>query len=245
MIKKINVFMLVFMLTCFSLQTIAYAISMAAFTENNHQTVKRGETAQFFIFFWNPEDEPSPVRLEATEVPEELIVIITPNDFMLNSSLVTEFPAEKGRNYVNTKQGLMMTTSVKVSVKVPRTAELESYDVVITATAGSLSKQVSTLLEKKFRFTVNATSLTFSENLYQIGKDVTSGIVDTGKRITGMAPVATVNSGVVFLILLVICLLVVSWVIYKKLRRRSNTQYPNLSYFLGPLLLCIVILNKP
>ena len=131
MIKKINVFIIVFMLTCFSLQIIVYGMSMAAFTENNHASVKRGETVVFSILFWNPENEPFPVRLKATQVPEELVVIIKPNDFMLNSSLVTEFPAERGRNYINTEQGMMMTTPVKVLVKAPRTMEPGDYDVVM------------------------------------------------------------------------------------------------------------------
>jgi len=210
------------MLTCFSLQIIVYGLTMAAFTEKNSVTVKRGETAQFFIFFWNPEDEPSPIRLKPSEIPDGLVVIITSDDFMLNPSLVTKFPAEKERNYVNTEQGLMMTTPVRVLVKVPRDIELGSYDVVVTATAGSPSEAVSSLLEKKFKFTVNVTSLTLFESLVQTGKDITSGIKDitsgiinAGKGITGMATEVYVNFGAVFSILLVIGILVGSWIIYK------------------------------
>jgi len=207
------------MLTCFFLQIIVYGLTMAAFTEKNSVTVKRGETAQFFIFFWNPEGEPSPIRLKPSEIPEGLVVIITSDDFMLNSSLVTKFPAEKERNYVNTEQGLMMTTPVRVLVKVPRDMELGSYDVVVTATAGSSSEAVSSLLEKKFKFTVNVTSLTFFESLVQTGKDIKSGIIEAGKGITGRATEVYVNLGAVFLILLVIGILVISWAIFKlKLR---------------------------
>lgn len=219
MIKKINVFVIAFMLTCFSLQIIAYGISMAAFTENNHALVNRDETAEFFILFWNPENGPFPIRLKATEVPEGLVVIIKPNDFMLNSSLVTEFPAEKGRNYVNTKQGLMMTTPVKVLVKVPKTIEPGSYNVVVTATAGSPSEVVSTLLEKKFKFTVNVTSLTFSENLSKTTEKLTSGLSDVGKKITGMFAAADIDPRIALLTSVVIGIFVVSWVVYKRKSR--------------------------
>jgi len=204
MIKKINVFFLVFMLTCFSLQIIVHGLSMAAFTENNYASVNRDETAQFFIFFWNPEDEPSPVRLKATQTSEELVVIIKPDDFMLNSSLVTEFPAEKDRNYVNTEQGLMMTTPVKVLVKVPRAMEPGTYDMVVTATAGNPSEAVSTFLEKNFKFTVNVTSLAFFESLVQTGKDITSGITDAFKGITGMAPAGPATDFTLLIILIIV-----------------------------------------
>lgn len=213
MIKKINVFIIVFMLTCFSLQMIAHSLSMAAFTENNHLVVKRGETGEFFILFWNPENESFPVRLKTTQIPEGLAVVVNPNDFMLDPSLVTEFPAEKSRNYINTKQGLMMTTPVKVLVKIPRTMELGSYDVEVTATVGNPSETVSTLLEKKFKFTVNVTSLTFFESLTQTAKDLIPEMSDVEKGITGMFTTANMDLRIVFVILTVMGIFVVVWII--------------------------------
>ena len=216
MIKKISIFIFVFVLTCFSIQIVVYSISMAAFTENNYMTVKGGETAEFFIFFWNPEYEPFPVRLKATEVPEGMVVIIIPDDFILNSSLVTKFPAESGRRYINTEQGLMMTTSVKVLVKVSRTMELGGHEIVVKATVGTPSEAVSTLLEKNFRFNFNVTSLTFFENLAQTGKEISSGITDALKGVTGMVTAATSNLVVVFSIIIIIGIFVVFWIIYKR-----------------------------
>ncbi len=204
------------MLTYFSLQIVAYGISMAALTEKDHVSVIRGETTEFFILFWNPEPEPFPIRLKTTQVPEDFVVIVTPNDFMLNSSLVTGSPVERGRNYVNTKQGLMLTTPVKVLVKVPKTIEPGNYDLIVTATAGNPSEVVSTLLEKKFKFTVNVTSLTFSERLTQLGRQLASELNDIGKGITGMFAAADIDTRVALLASVVIGIFVVSFVVYKR-----------------------------
>lgn len=189
---------------------------MAAFTEKDHMSVSRGETTEFLIFFWNPEDEPFPVKLKATQVSEELVVIIQPNDFMLNSSLVTGLPAEKGRIYVNTEQGMMMTTPVRILVKVPRTMEPGSYDVVVTATVGSPSEAVSTFLEKNFKFTVDVTSLTFSESLSKTGEGLISGISDIGKGITGMFAAAAPTDFILLIISLIILAFVIWFIRFRK-----------------------------
>jgi hypothetical protein len=196
---------------------------MAAFSENNYAKVNRGETAQFFIYFWNPEEESSPVRVKATEVPEGLSVIITPNDFMLNSSLVTEFPAEKGRNYISTNQGLMMTMPVKVLVKVPKSMKLGGYNLVITATSGNPSKMVSSVLEKKFKFTVDVVTPSFFEKTPTIGKtnqpkgneslsQQPKGNESLSQRITGMFAAAQ-STDFILIIISIIILAFVIWFI--------------------------------
>jgi hypothetical protein len=187
---------------------------MAAFSDNNYAKVNRGETTEFIIFFWNPENEPFPVRLRATEVPEGLIVIITPNDFMLNSSLVTEFSVEKGDHYVNTQYGLMKTTPVRVLVKLPKTLELKSYDIVITATVGNPSSGVSALLEKKFKFTVDVVSQGIFETTQpETTTEVTTTRPTVGNEtqgITGMFVAGRLTD----LILLLISIIVLAFVIW-------------------------------
>lgn len=218
--KKINILILVFMLTSFSLQISVHGLSMAAFSEKTSEQVERGETAEFFILFWNPEDEPFPVRLRATEVPEGLIVIITPNDFMLNSSLVTEFSVEKGGHYVNTPYGLMKTTPVRVLVKVPKTMELKSYDVVITATVGNPSGGVSALLEKKFKFTVDVVS----QGLFETTQPETTTEVTTTKPtvgnetqgITGMFVAGRLTDFILLLISIIVLAFVIWFIRFRK-----------------------------
>ena len=212
--KKFSI-LITLILSCLYLQNFVYGISMAAFSEKNSMQIVRGETAEFFIFFWNPENEPSPVRLRATEVPDDLIIVITPSDFILNYSLVTEFPAEEGMQYINTQYGLMKTTPVKVTVKVPKTVEPGNYDFVVTATAGTPSGEVSAMLEKKFKFTVNVATSTFFETttLLETTTELTTAQPageNTIQRITGMITASPFTD----LILLIVSVMTLAFVVW-------------------------------
>lgn len=213
--KKIK--KLIPILTCIIIfliiQTFVHGISMSSFVEKDLKQVEKGGTTQFDILFWNPSSNPFRIRLRAIEVPEELIVIIIPNDFMLNSSLVTKFPADKGKHYMNTQYGLMETTPVKVIVKVPKMMELKNYDVFVKATAGNPSRGISTLLEKTFKFTVEVTSPpTLSEGLGETTGRISETIGDISSGITGMTAAGPATN-LVLLIISVILLAFVIWFI--------------------------------
>jgi len=194
---------------------IVQAAGFGSSQKNTYSQVKKGETAEFTILFWNVKDSSIPINLKVRQVPEDMPVIIRPDEFILNSSKVTEFPAESGKDYVNTQYGLMRTTPVRVLVKVPDDTEEGEYEVLIDAVAGESITGISTLLEKTFKFSVNVTSLTFFERLSKVPEKLISGISDIGKGITGMFTTPA-DSRIVLIILIIIGISVVFWIIYKR-----------------------------
>jgi hypothetical protein len=139
-------------------------------------------------------------------------VIINPKELTLDYSKVTTFPAERGRHYVDTKQGLMKTTPVDVLVKVPKTFEPGEYDVYVNIVAGEITSGVSTLFEKTLKFTVKVIS-------YRPKSTTTTIKIEkepvTADKITGMITRTFFNPYLIFITLLVIVILFVVWRIYK------------------------------
>lgn len=188
------------------------AISLGTTSEGTYAEVLRGETAKFTILLWNSENASFPVRFNIFQIPNGLTVIINPKELKLNYSKVTTFPAERGRHYIDTKQGLMKTTPVDVLVKVPNNFQIGEYDIYINIVAGEITAGVSTLFEKTLKFTVKVISYRPKSTTTTI-KIVEEPV--TVDKITGMVTRTFFNPYLIFITLLVIVILFVVWRIYK------------------------------
>ncbi len=200
-------------LTIFSFllfQAKSHALGFEASLENSISSARRGETAEFTILFWNSQNSSIPIQLRAKSVPDGMSVLIFPDYFLLNYSKVTKFPAERGKTYINTKQGLMKTFPVKVLVKVSKKVELGKYDVYIDAIAGKSSKGISTLLEKNFKLTVNVVS--FKETTTSSIQERVNVTKNLWRRITGKF---TTPSYLPIFLMIMVAIFVLSWIIYK------------------------------
>ena len=188
------------------------AISFGTTSEGTYAEVLRGETGKFTILLWNSENASFPVRFNVFQIPNGLTVIINPRELKLNYSKVTTFPAEGGRHYVQTKQGLMKTTPVDVLVKVPNNFQSGEYDIYINIVAGEITTGVSTLFEKTLKFTVKVISYRpkTTTTTIKIEKEPVAP-----EKITGMVTRPFFDIRTILIILFIIAILFVFWRIYK------------------------------
>ncbi len=204
-------FMIVLLIVLF-LPTV-HSINLSTLRKNKYSRVRIGESTELTVLFWNSEDLSFPIELNVKQVSKNLSVLITPKLFIIEHSLVTQFPAEAGKEYVDTPQGLMKATPVRIIIKPSNNAGLGEYDVYIKATAGSPGAGVTTLLERTFKLTVNVTSPpTFSEKLSEITGGVTETTKDITSRITGMIPAGS-TTDLTLLIISIIILAFILWLI--------------------------------
>lgn len=227
--NKTKISIVSILLTFLLLQNTVLALVLGSEQKNTHAEMKPGETTEFTILFWNIEDTSIPIRLKPRHVPEDMSVTIQPEEFLLNYSKVTSFPAPKGRDYVNTQYGLMLTTPVKVLVKVGESVETGEYVVYVTATSGKPTTGISILFEKTFLLSIKVTEPPkppeppesgIIQTISEMSKDLTSRITkmtkDLPSKLTGMATAATAKANVVILFLSIVSILVIAWFIHKR-----------------------------
>jgi len=206
---KLNVcinFFVFFVLFSLSLNIIQ-AINLSTLQKNNYSRVKPGETTEFTILFWNVEDSAFSISLKVTQAPEDMIVIIRPKEFMLNSSEDIE---SSDVEYINTQNGIFKAIPVRILVKAPK--ELGEYNIIISAAAGEPGSGISSLLEKKFKFTVDVVTPSFFETTTTEGITTTQPKVNESisQRITGMVTAGPLTD----FILLIISIIVLAFVIW-------------------------------
>lgn len=195
------------------------AISLGTLVKNTRSQVMRGETAKFTILLWNSENYSFPVKLRATQVPEGLLVIITPKEFMMNYSRMDSYSTESKIEYINTQYGLMKTIPVEVLVKTSNSVNLGEYDVYVNLAAGESTTGISTIFEKTFKFKVEVVyyipSIT-TTTLRKTEEKITPNINESIKeKITGMFSKVLVDSHIILIACLMIGIFLVFWTIYK------------------------------
>jgi hypothetical protein len=191
------------------------SINLGVLQKNTESNVRRGETAEFTIFFWSIEDSPSLIKLRVKESPENMSVIIKPDEFLLNSSTGDYSGGE--REYVNTPQGLKLMTPVKILAKVSEKIKYGDYVLSVVVTAGQPQGGVSTVIEKTFLLEVHVVSVGFFEKVEE-GVEKTSGLIsDVIKKITGMVSAVAEGNNILLLFASAIVIIVVYWMIKRRL----------------------------
>ena len=199
------VFFTIFLLS----QNIVQTINLSAIQKDNYSKVSQGGTTEFTILFWNVENSPFPINLKVTQAPENMVIIIKPNEFILNSSESIE---SSDIEYISTQNGIIKTFRVRVIVKIPEGMELGEHDIIISATAGEPKTGVSTLLEKKFKFTVDVVHPSFFESTTTI-KGITTTQPTEGNVLQGVTGMVTSGYLTDFM-LLIISIIALAFVIW-------------------------------
>jgi len=200
--KKIII--ILFLLTI----STAQAASLGSIQKNDRAEIKPEETAIFTVLFYN-DNPPILVTLTEKNVPDEWIVIIQPESFILNQSLPENPPYDEDVEYLNTPKGLIKTYPVRIYIKSPESVEPGEYEIFVSAIGGNPSGGLSVFQERVFKFTVNVTEKETGNKILDITKENIN-------KLTGMASAVTEQVNVTLLFISIFALLVISYVIKRK-----------------------------
>lgn len=221
--NKFKILIVSIILSFLLIQNTVLALVLGSEQKNTYAEVKPSQTAEFTILFWNIEELSFPINLKSRQVPENMLVTIQPEQFVINYSKVTNPSNEKGKEYVNTHYGLMQATPVKILVNVDDSVKSGEYSFYVTATAGKTTTGISVLFEKTYVLTVKVTEQpkpgiiqTISEtSKYLINKTI-EVVKESPSRITGMVTSTPANNNVILSFLSIISILIIAWFIYKR-----------------------------
>lgn len=214
--------MLVFILLAFTIfPTITQALSLNTVQKKKSAEIEQGETAKFTVLFWNFEDRPTPISLKIRQAPDDWVVIIRPQEFLLNKSKIGP-PYDNDKEYVGIPgAGDVEAFPLKVLVNVPRTASLGNYEVLVTVTAGKSGSGLSILQERTFKFIINVKKASeVSKDIGQTISDASGNMIaaagDAVSSFTGMISSAPFEIQIAILIASIITALAIVWVVYKR-----------------------------
>ncbi len=217
---------LIFILTIFLLflQVEVQAVGLGTLVKNTRSQMMREQTIKFTILLWNPENSSFPVKLRAIQVPEGLSIIISPKEFIMNSSMLDGHSAESENEYVNTPYGLMKTTPVDVLVKTSKSINSGEYNFYVNLAAGNPTTGISPIFDKTIKFDVKVVdyiitkqvTTTVQKTEEKTKKETSQSVNETVKeKITGMFSKLSNNTYLIFIVSLMIGIFLVAWTIYK------------------------------
>jgi len=136
----------------------AYAISMGSVVKNDFEKITNSESAKFTLLFWNIDKESYRVRLYIRELPNDWIIIIEPNNFILNASV--------GKEYINLPymNDGVKATPVEVIVKPITSTRPGKYNITLSSRTESPSDGISFSQERLFNFIVEVENPTYFES---------------------------------------------------------------------------------
>jgi len=156
-LKMIKLFKVIFLFSLL-LSTGAYAISMGNVVKNDFKKITSSESAKFILLFWNIDKESYRVRLDIRELPNDWIIIIEPNNFILNASVGKEYIKLP---YMNDG---VKATPVEVLVKPMSSTKPGKYNIILSSRTESPSDGISFSQERLFNFTVEVENPTYFES---------------------------------------------------------------------------------
>jgi len=211
--KKItskNEFWIIFSLITFLIifPSTIQAMNFGSVQKNNYANVKEGDSVKFIVLFWNMDNSYFPINLKVKEAPSDWMIFIRPSDFILYQTKPANPPYEDNVEYITLQNNLIKPEVVEVLVKIPESTYSGEYEIIIKAEAGDISSDISILMEKNLKFTVNVEGSKTKENsnIPFIGEYI-------GEKATGL--VSNVNNNSMFLIVLSSLFLVGIILIYR------------------------------
>jgi len=199
--------------------TTVHAIGFGTVQKVFFANITQGETAESIILFWNIEDTPAQIEMSVRQTPDNWIVKIRPERFLLNKSKIGP-PYDDGEYIGLPGIGDVKTLPVRIIASVPKSANPGSYDVLVTARLVGSSSGIAAVQERTFKLAVDVKKApTFFETLGKTLTDASNKMMTSGReavnKFIGMFSSIPIDFRIIFLILSVIIILAISWVIYK------------------------------
>lgn len=157
MLKVVKLLSIIFLLLVI-FSTRAYAVNMGTVVKNDFAKIEVGESAKFTVLFWNVENESYKVELSIEEAPENWVVIVEPNNFVLNEST--------GKEYIKLpyKNDYSKATPVDIIVKPPASVKPGKYNISVIAKSILPQNGISLSQERIFKFLVEIENPLYFEN---------------------------------------------------------------------------------
>lgn len=176
------------------------AINLGGVVKNERLKISPGESGKFALILWNSEEESYLVELDVKQKPDDWLVFIRPYKFLLNSSVGDEY-------IILPNSGQSVKASlVDVFVK-PDAGSSGSHDVIISAKAVLPQEGITFLPEIQLKLTADV-----GEASIEQGEDVEE-IESESKSLSEELIERTPTN--FFYPLIIICILVISFIIYR------------------------------
>jgi hypothetical protein len=182
----------------------AQALSLGSLQKENFSVLEKGKTKEFTLLLWNLENSSCFVKLEAT-YPEDLVVVIQPNEFLLNSSKIGP-PYEEGE-YVKISIGDVKAFPVKVLVKALDSAKGEE-EVKVKLRAESPDSGIKLAQEKTFIFKVKVVEYFAPEEKSEESKK-------ESERISSRISLPKFDLRTLLIVSFIAAIIIISFLVYK------------------------------
>jgi len=153
---------LVIILFFILLSSEVYAINFGSIAKNEFAEISNGKSTKFKMLFWNIENESYTVKLSIKEAPKDWIVIIDPNEFVLNKSI--------GEEYIKLPymEENIKAKVVNLFVKSDNNSEPGKYFVIIKAETKILQNEengITIIPERIFKFEIDLKGFVTSSDI--------------------------------------------------------------------------------
>jgi hypothetical protein len=201
----LKAFALVLVFVCLSSR--AYAINFGSVAKSDFAQIKSGESAKFTVLFWNAEDDSYVLKL-SKEAPENWIVIIDPEEFLLNRTT--------GEEYISLPSGNVRAKVVNIFVKPDANSKNGNYSVVINSIAelgGNAENVISIVPVRSFNFEISLTGSAASESESKEEVTEVTESTDISEKEKALPENENIDS---FYLAMAIVIVVFSIIVYKK-----------------------------